>query len=130
MKAVTTISVLLLAASVSLPLQAQQTSANEQIAALQQQGAEKADPQRGKLLWYAKNGTRSCASCHGQSPLETGRHAKTRKPIKPMALSKNPQLFTSRKKTEKWFLRNCKWTLGRVCTVQEKVDIMSWLSSQ
>ncbi len=54
---------------------------------------------------------------------------KTGKVIKPMAASKNPERFQDSKKVEKWFLRNCKWTFGRQCTVQEKIDTLSWLNS-
>ncbi len=119
----------MLVVNVWLPAHAQ-SSAAKQIKGWQSQGAAAADPQQGKLLWFSKHGVRSCSSCHGASPLEAGQHAKTRKPIKPMALSKNPARFTSQRKTEKWFRRNCKWTWGRECTAQEKVDILSWLSSQ
>lgn len=129
MKTFNFLPLVLLTAALSAPAQAQ-TSAAAQIASLQQQGAATPDAQRGKALWFSKNGERSCSGCHGQSPTETGHHMKTRKAIKPMALSQNPARFTSLKKTEKWFRRNCKWTLGRVCTVQEKADILSWLSSQ
>jgi hypothetical protein len=129
MKTLILITLIVLGCSLSVSASAQ-TSATEQIQRLQQQGAATPDAKRGKQLWYAKNGTRSCSGCHGQVPSDTGHHVKTRKAVKPMASSKNPARFTSLKKTEKWFLRNCKWTLGRVCTVQEKADILSWLSSQ
>ncbi|MCP4077934.1 MAG: DUF1924 domain-containing protein [Gammaproteobacteria bacterium] len=95
----------------------------------QQQGAGVVVPEQGKDLWYAKNGDRSCTSCHGGSPTQTGKHIKTGKVIKPMAASKNPERFQDSKKVEKWFLRNCKWTFGRQCTVQEKIDTLSWLNS-
>jgi hypothetical protein len=49
--------------------------------------------------------------------------------IKPMAPSVNPGRYQDGKKIEKWFLRNCKWTFGRECTVQEKTDTLSWLNS-
>ncbi len=95
----------------------------------QQQGAGAVAPDQGKNLWYSKNGDRSCTSCHGSSPAQTGKHIKTGKTIKPMAASTNSIRFQDSKKVEKWFLRNCKWTLGRQCTVQEKADTLSWLSS-
>ncbi|MEA3244387.1 MAG: DUF1924 domain-containing protein, partial [Pseudomonadota bacterium] len=31
------------------------------------------------------------------------------------------------KKIEKWFKRNCKWTLGRECTAQEKADFLAYI---
>ncbi len=94
----------------------------------QQQGAGTTVPDQGKNLWYSKKGDRSCTSCHGISPAETGKHIKTSKTINPMA--RRQTLNVSRiEKKEKWFLRNCKWTLDRQCTVQEKADTLSWLSS-
>ena len=95
----------------------------------QQQGATQAVPEQGRKLWYAQNGERGCTSCHASSPDKPGKHVKTGKAIKPMAVSVNPQRFKDSKKVEKWFLRNCKWTLGRECTVQEKTDTLSWLTS-
>ena len=102
----------------------------EQMGPYQDHGAGPASPANGEALWYQSSSERSCTSCHGKSPTEQGRHAKTRKPIKPMAPTVNPDRYTDSKKIEKWFLRNCKWTFGRVCTPQEKTDILSWLASQ
>ena len=95
----------------------------------QQKGASSADADAGKLFWYSKNKNRSCDVCHSRSPMEVGKHQKTGKSIKPMAASVNPERFTDRKKIKKWFLRNCKWTLGRECSAQEKSDVLSWLSN-
>jgi len=95
----------------------------------QQQGASQIMPEKGRQLWFAKTGERSCTSCHGSSPDKMGKHVKTGKIIKPMAGSVNSERFQSVKKVEKWFLRNCKWTLGRKCTVQEKANTLSWLNS-
>ena len=47
-----------------------------------------------------------------------------------MAPSVNPKRLTDRSKIEKWFKRNCKWTLGRECTPQEKGDILTFLLAQ
>jgi len=55
---------------------------------------------------------------------------KTGKTIEPIAVSANPERFTDVSKTEKWFRRNCKWTLGRECTPQEKGDLLTWLGGQ
>lgn len=96
----------------------------------QQQGAKTFDTSEGKKLWYRDNDGRSCSNCHADSPLVSGKHVKTGKVIKPMAVSVNPERFGKRRKIEKWFLRNCKWTLGRECTAQEKVNVLSWLNSQ
>ena len=101
----------------------------KQLQLYQQQGATLAQPEQGKKLWYAKNGDRSCSSCHGRTIDKAGKHFKTGKLIKPMAPSVNPDRYQDGKKIEKWFLRNCKWTFGRECTVQEKTDTLSWLNS-
>jgi cytochrome c len=100
----------------------------EQLEVYRQQGIERADPERGKQLWYAVSNQRSCTNCHGENPTVVGRHVKTGKPIEPMAPSLNPQRFQSGKDIEKWFSRNCKWTFGRECSTQEKADILTWLA--
>jgi cytochrome c553 len=71
--------------------------------------------------------TRSCSDCHGKDLTKAGRHAKTGKRIEPMAPSVNSKRLSDAKKIEKWFKRNCKWTWGRVCTAQEKADLLSYL---
>ena len=96
---------------------------------LQQRGMQPA-PVAGEQLWRAKHGDRSCTSCHAQNPRQTGKHAKTGKTIEPMAPSVNPGRYQDSRKINKWFLRNCKWTLGRTCSDQEKADILAWLQSQ
>lgn len=91
---------------------------------------------KGKQLWQQKfigikpYTERSCTSCHGASVMLMGKHIKTNRQIKPMALSSNPQRLTKKTKIDKWFLRNCKWTMGRECTQQEKIDITAYLKSQ
>lgn len=94
------------------------------------QGALPGDPERGRKLWNSTVNQRSCTNCHGDDPAGSGKHVKTGKPIRPMALSANPTRYRKAKKVEKWFLRNCKWTLGRECSLQEKTDILTWLASQ
>jgi hypothetical protein len=84
----------------------------------------------GEQLWHSKHGDRSCSSCHGNDLSTSGKHVKTGKTIDPMALSANPSRYQDRKKIEKWFLRNCKWTWGRTCSQQEKADILAWLQNQ
>ncbi|MCW9023315.1 MAG: DUF1924 domain-containing protein [Gammaproteobacteria bacterium] len=70
---------------------------------------------------------RSCSSCHTRDLNNAGKHAKTQKPIKPMAPAANSSRLTDTKKIEKWFKRNCKWTLGRECTSQEKGDFLLYI---
>lgn len=96
----------------------------------QQAGASNFSASAGKKLWTSSEEGRSCTDCHTKSVKNTGKHKKTGKVIKPMAPSVNPKRLTNRKKVKKWLLRNCKWTLKRECTAQEKGNILLWLSQQ
>jgi len=69
----------------------------------------------------------SCASCHTDNPAAAGKHAKTGKIIKALAPSANAERFTDTAKVEKWFKRNCNDVLDRVCTPQEKGDVITYL---
>jgi len=71
----------------------------------------------------------SCASCHTRNPATTGRHAKTEKPIAPLAPAANAERFAQADKVEKWFRRNCNDVLGRTCTSAEKGDVLTYLMS-
>jgi mono/diheme cytochrome c family protein len=102
--------------------------ASAQLQALQAGGAGPFSAAAGEALWLQDNNGRSCASCHGRDPSQPGKHQKTGKPIEPMTVHANPERFTDAAKTEKWFLRNCRWTLGRECSAQEKGDVITWLS--
>lgn len=86
----------------------------------------------GEAFWnqsfFNDGEQRSCTTCHGKDPAQSGKHQKTGRSIAPMAVSANPERFRDRAKTEKWFLRNCKWTLGRECSAQEKGDVITWLN--
>ncbi len=73
---------------------------------------------------------RSCATCHTDDLTRPGQHAKTGKPIEPMAPSVNPERLTDQAKVEKWLRRNCRWTLGRECTAAEKADFLAYIESQ
>lgn len=85
---------------------------------------------RGEALWFTDYDGRRCTSCHLESIFAPGRHQKTGKVIEPMAPSANAKRLTDVKKMKKWFLRNCKWTLGRECTALEKGDVLVWLRAQ
>src|SRR3990167_1137961 len=83
---------------------------------------------RGESFFKAKHGGEwSCASCHTENPAALGKHAKTGKVIDPLAPSANAERFTNPKKIEKWFKRNCNDVLDRVCTPQEKGDVLAYL---
>jgi len=89
-----------------------------------------ASAERGARLFTTRQGGEwSCASCHTERPTQAGRHAKTDKPIGALAPSANAERLTDAGKVEKWFRRNCNDTLGRICTAQEKADVVAWLIS-
>jgi cytochrome c553 len=119
-----------------LPLMAQADAVTELTAEYQSQGASGFNESAGEIFWNkeyvdSKSGkARSCTSCHSADLTAVGKHARTGKKIKPMAPSVNPKRLTDVKKIEKWFKRNCKWTLGRECTPQEKGDVMAFIKSK
>jgi uncharacterized membrane protein len=85
-------------------------------------------PVRGEQFFKQKHGNElSCSSCHTDNPASMGKHAKTGKAIKPMAPAANAERFTDTKKVAKWFKRNCNDVLDRVCTPQEKGDVLAYL---
>ncbi len=94
------------------------------------------DSAKGKTLWstsYTSNKdsqARSCATCHTENLASSGKHAKTRKPIEPLAPSVNPERLTDTKTINKWLLRNCKWTMGRECSMEEKGHLLKFISTQ
>ena len=84
--------------------------------------------ERGKIFYETKHGQDwSCSTCHTDNPAAQGKHAKTDKPIKPLAPSANSERFTKMKKIKKWFKRNCNDVLDRLCTSQEKGDMLAYL---
>ena len=119
----------------AVPLYTQASAVSELEAKYQSQGAGPFSVAAGETLWNkefvdAKSGNkRSCPTCHTADLTKEGKHARTGKVIKPMAPSVNSQRLTEVKKIKKWFVRNCKWTLGRECTTQEKGDVLAFLKS-
>ena len=103
--------------------------------------ARKAEPgfagfsaERGAAFYRAthtggKQGTASCASCHGSTPQGQGQ-TRAGKAIEPMAVSKNPARYTNKDDVEKWFTRNCNDVLGRACTAKEKGDFITYMMGQ
>jgi hypothetical protein len=105
------------------------------LTAYQGQGAGPFSAIAGEALWQkelpADDGTRrACTSCHSSDPSRPGRHATTGKAIEPLAPSANAKRLTERREIEKWLTRNCKWTLGRACSPQEKGDLLTFLRRQ
>jgi hypothetical protein len=126
---------LTLALSAAGPLWAA-ASGQDLIATYQRLGAGPFDAGAGGRSWTQEqrpagaDGPRSCANCHGADLTQPGRHATTGKPIEPMAVSVNPKRLSDPAQTEKWFGRNCRWTLGRECTPQEKGDFVRLIQSR
>lgn len=106
---------------------------NEILASIQKEaagtpGLQEFSAAHGESFFKAKHGNEwSCASCHTENPAAPGKHAKTGKVIQPLAPSANVERFTNPKKVAKWFKRNCNDALNRVCTPQEKGDVLAYL---
>lgn len=102
----------------------------------QLQGASTGSAQRGQALWNktftgkAPFTERSCKTCHTANLKNTGTHARTRKSLKPLSPAINKKSLTDTKKIKKWFKRNCKWTIGRECSAQEKTDLLTFMNQQ
>lgn len=109
---------------------------DQALAQYRTQGAGEFNAAAGKALWDksypdARGGeARQCAACHTADLRQPGKHVQTGKRIEPMAPSVNAKRLTDIKFMEKWFLRNCKWTLGRECTPQEKGNVLVFLRGQ
>jgi len=125
-----------IAITVSLSLFSQQALAEtpEKVLALFEKSASSTpdfqgfSAERGKIFFETKHGQDwSCSTCHTDNPAAQGKHAKTDKPIKPLAPSANTERFTKMKKIKKWFKRNCNDVLDRLCTPQEKGDVLAYL---
>ncbi len=118
-----------------IPLHAQADAVSELQAGYQAEGAGPFSAEAGEALWNrpfknAKSGkVRKCTTCHTTDLTRPGKHVRTGKLIEPMAPSVNPKRLTEVKKIKKWFVRNCKWTLGRECTAQEKGDLLAFLKN-
>jgi hypothetical protein len=93
-------------------------------------------PSAGAAAWVEEHRPeagvepRSCATCHGANLTRPGRHVGTGKTIAPLAVSVNPGRLTDAAEVEKWLRRNCRWTLGRECTPQEKGDFIRYIESR
>jgi hypothetical protein len=100
------------------------------------QGGKDFAAAKGEAMWTqafadAKSGDkRQCSTCHHEDLRRVGKHATTGKSIEPLAPSANPKRLTDPAHVEKWFSRNCKWTLGRECTPQEKGDFLVMIRSK
>jgi mono/diheme cytochrome c family protein len=126
-----TIPVLLLSSLIVAPVWAQSPAVIDQLLnEYQSAGASVPDASAGEALYNREQSGRSCTSCHTPDPRAAGKHQRTGKRIEPLAPSANPERLTDERQIKKWFYRNCKWTLGRECTAQEKSDFLTWLRDQ
>ena len=114
------------------------TLANDTVANLvheyQTQASRAFTAEAGRQLWItafpATNGKqRSCTTCHTDNPVQAGKHVRTGKRIEPLAPSINRERLTEENQIRKWLKRNCKWTLGRECTADEKGNLLTYLNS-
>jgi hypothetical protein len=117
------------------PLPAFAGALDERLDAYRAAGAGPFSAEAGRILWTAERAVpgeaaRACPVCHTADLKAKGQHVETGKPIEPMAPSVNPDRLTDGRKIEKWLLRNCKWTVGRVCTPQEKGDLLTFIAGQ
>jgi mono/diheme cytochrome c family protein len=118
-----TLSMLAIAASA-----AHAVTPAQQLAGFSAHAGTTADAARGEQFFTMRHGHEwSCSSCHGSTPVQTGKHASTGKPIAPLAPAFNAERFSDAAKTEKWFRRNCNDVVGRECSAAEKADLLAWL---
>ena len=124
--------VFLLSLGLALPAQSmgEPTSPTAQMERFSADAGRAGAAELGQQFFLKKHANEwSCASCHGQSPTGSGRHASTGKVLEALAPAFNPKSLTDSARIDKWFRRNCKDVLGRECTAAEKADVLAWLIS-
>ncbi len=134
MKIIYTIILLLSGLSTTIVL-ADNTAVSEMLNVYKQQGATQPVARAGQRIWLdtfisSDGSERSCTTCHGNDLKQTGKHVRTKKLIKPMAPSVNPDRLSNTRNIRKWFKRNCKWTIGRECTAVEKANLLAFINQQ
>lgn len=119
---------LLILATVLFTANAQAETPRDFLTRFEKEAGTTASAERGARFFTTKQGDEwSCSSCHTERPTQAGRHAKTDKPIKPLAPAANAERFTDTARVDKWFRRNCNDTLNRACSPLEKADVIAWL---
>jgi hypothetical protein len=78
--------------------------------------------------WSVSQKMPNCTVCHGKNLKNEGKHVVTDKRIDPLSPAANAERFTSSKKVEKWFKRNCTEVIGRECTAAEKADFIQFVT--
>ena len=115
---------------ISTGAMAEPTSPVAQLARFSAEAGRAGVAERGQLFFVSHHGQEwACASCHGEVPTRSGRHASTGKRLEPLAPAFNTKSLTDTARVDKWFRRNCKDVLGRECTAGEKADVLAWLNS-
>lgn len=71
----------------------------------------------------------SCSGCHTDDPTKEGKHVSTKKVIKPLAPSANPERFTDIQKVERNFKQHCMDLYERDCLAYEKGNFVSYMMS-
>jgi len=118
------------AAALACAVAAHALTPAEMLAGYSAAAGKPAAAERGQQWFTSRQGREwSCASCHGATPTQAGKHASTGKPIAALAPGFNPERFTDAAKTEKWFRRNCNDVIGRECSAAEKADMLAWLTT-
>lgn len=116
--------------------EANNSAVNELIKSYMPGSAAAGNAEKGLQLWNKKiSGTapyteRSCATCHTSNLKQAGQHIRTKKTIDALAPSVNSERLSDVKKIRKWLKRNCKWTLGRECSAEEKTHLLTFLNQQ
>lgn len=77
--------------------------------------------------WGVSSKMPNCTVCHGKNLNIDGKHVVTDKRIAPFSPAANSERFTSARKVEKWFRRNCTEVVGRECTAAEKADFVQFV---
>ena len=80
-----------------------------------------------RRTWQSSDPT--CSGCHTEDPTKEGKHIDTKKSIKPLAPSANPERFTDIEKIEKNFSEHCVDLLGRNCEAREKGNYIAYMMS-
>lgn len=71
----------------------------------------------------------SCSACHTNDPKQQGKHAVTKKSIKPLAPVVSPERFTSVVKVESNFSKHCQEIYSRDCDPTEKGHFLTYFMS-
>ncbi len=94
-----------------------------------------ASAEEGKAFFNRSVKTKSgkemaCASCHTANPADNGKHAVTRKSIKPLSPVVNAKRFADFDKVEAKFTQHCVDIIGNDCTAAEKANYITYVLTE